>query len=51
MRGICSTIVIVKVTVPLTLALDGSAIVFSRAMVLELGPKVGGGEARRCRHA
>jgi hypothetical protein len=53
--GLRSVIITVEVVVPLALALDGGAAIFSRAVMFELNPEVGGGEGccwvmahRRC---
>jgi UDP-3-O-acyl-N-acetylglucosamine deacetylase len=51
MSGIYSVVVILEVTAPLVPVLDGSAPVFSREVVLELGSKVGHDEACYCRCA
>jgi hypothetical protein len=46
-----STVVVIEVAVPLTQALDGGAAIATQAVVLQLGPEVGGGEACRCQCA
>jgi hypothetical protein len=48
---IFSVIVVLEVAAPLLLAIDGGVAVFSRAVMLELGPEVGCGETCRCRCA
>jgi hypothetical protein len=45
--GIGGVIVTVKIVTPLTLALDGRVVIFSREMALEFSPEVDGGEAHR----
>jgi hypothetical protein len=51
MSGIYSVAVILEVTAPLVPVLDGSVPVFSQEVELELGSKVGHGEACYCRCA
>jgi hypothetical protein len=45
MSGICCAKVIIKVATPLSVELDGDAVVLSRVAGLELGSEVGGSEA------
>jgi hypothetical protein len=45
MSGICCAKVIIKVATPLSVELDGDAVVLSRAAGLELGSEVSGSEA------